>query len=324
MKDESNKRRSDEEGPLSNWKEEELLNGEIVRSTTVILRGKGCSFARREPCTMCGYNNIVSTLDEGMSILAQLKSISGFLEGSPYIKLFTSGSLLDPGEIKRSERLEIIEYLHTLSDSSRILFETRPEFINNTSLDDILSRHENIEIAIGLETADEGVRKQLIGKSFSNQEFFDAADMVKDRGINLKIYLLMKPPILTEIESIYDIMTSMAILSKRYDGSTLSINPMNIQKSTAVERLYITGHYRPPWLWSLIHVLKQGNDTYGEKIRIVSHPTGGGRSRGVHNCGRCDPLLMKAINAFNLSRDSGLLNFDQVCCKASWLEEISR
>ena len=324
MNDNNNHNCPDKEGPLSYWIEEELLNGKMVRSTTVILRGKGCSFAKNQPCTMCGYNNELSTLDEGMSILAQLKSISGLFEGSPYIKLFTSGSFLDPEEIKRSERLETIDYLHSISGSSRILFETRPEFIDSDSLDDLISRHENIEIALGLETADERVRKKLIGKSFSNKKFFEAADIINNKDINLKIYLLMKPPILTEKESIQDIMSSMAILSRMYDGSTISINPMNIQKGTPVERLYNTGHYRPPWLWSLIHVLKQGSDTYGENIRIVSHPTGGGRSRGVHNCGRCDHLFMDAIKAFNLSGDPGSLNLDLICCKAAWLEEISR
>ena len=38
------------------WAGWDLLNGDVVPSLTVILTTKGCSWARRGGCTMCGYS----------------------------------------------------------------------------------------------------------------------------------------------------------------------------------------------------------------------------------------------------------------------------
>lgn len=309
--------------PISHWKEKELLNGDIVISTTVILRGKGCVFAQKDPCHMCGYN--IGSICEGSeySILKQLYSIKETLKNAPYIKIYTSGSFIDHNEINNDEMIKSIEYIHSLSKNCRLLFESRPEFITHNVFDKISDVHDDIEVAIGLESLNPEVRDDLIGKRFSNDMFFNAADLLLERKINLKIYLLMKPPFLNELDSIQDILYSVEKLSHRYDRCTISINPMNVQRGTLVEKIFNADNYRPPWLWSLTKVLIEANNITNEGVRIVSHPTGGGRKRGVHNCGKCDDIFLAGIEKFNISKDTGSLKNDPSCCYERWIEELS-
>ena len=40
----------------------------------------------------------------------------------------------------------------------------------------------------------------------------------------------------------------------------VSVNPMNIQKNTIVDRLFRNKEYRPPWLWSLVEMILRSHD----------------------------------------------------------------
>ena len=95
----------------------------------------------------------------------------------------------------------------------------------------------------------------------------------------------------------------------------ISINPVNVQKGTVVERIWKRGDYRPPWIWSLIEVFKELSGTINS--RLMSSPSGGGSQRGVHNCGECDQRALEAIERFSFTQDVNDLNV--TCeCRDSW------
>ena len=81
-------------------------------------------------------------------------------------------------------------------------------------------------------------------------------------------------------------------------STDISINPMNIQKNTLVERLWKKGLYRPPRLYSLAKLLKE----LGDKYPVLSYPTGGNRERGVHN-DKYDRELLDLIVQGSLDHD---------------------
>jgi hypothetical protein len=82
-------------------------------------------------------------------------------------------------------------------------------------------------------------------------------------------------------------------------STDISVNPMNIQKNTLVEKLWKRGEYRPPWLWSVARVLLE---TGGVEADVLSYPTGGDRERGAHNDDR-DQELVKLIFNSSLNQD---------------------
>ena len=107
----------------------------------------------------------------------------------------------------------------------------------------------------------------------------------------------------------------------------ISINPLNVQHATVVERLWKRGEFRSPWIWSLIEVMKRLSGTVNS--RIMSSPSGGGSQRGVHNCGECDRAVLDAIESFSFTQDIRDLDVTCKCtdpkdlevqceCKSTW------
>jgi hypothetical protein len=108
----------------------------------------------------------------------------------------------------------------------------------------------------------------------------------------------------------------------------ISVNPMNIQKRTIVDRIFRHREYRPPWLWSLVEMIRTVHPIiHPEKqdsiTRLIVHPTAAGSVRGAHNCGKCDKEVAAAIERYSVS--NSLLEFEGLDCSCQklWKTEIA-
>ena len=301
----STEKRLDPKRPVAVWSSQDLLNGRPVKSLTIILRTVGCRWNR---CTMCGYasERAPATADDLMvQFNAAMKKLSS---EDQVVKIYTSGSFLDPLEMPEEARAKILADLQNRS-IEKLVIESRPEYITKNRVEECLSSIET-EFAIGLETANDLVRQKIIRKGFTFQEFIESAMIVHDLGGKVKAYLLLKPPFLSEGAAIRDAIVSAKAAGQHAD--ILSLNLCNIQRGTLVERLWERGEYRPPWLWSAVEVLK------GVSHPIICDPVGAGTGRGPHNCGECDTAIAKAIRSHDLTQDPGLFGDLDCKCKVAW------
>lgn len=299
------------EQPTAVWKEREILNGKPADAGVIILRTSGCSHYHKGGCSMCGYNyESDSTVTPG-NIIKQFDSAAKDLDGVNFLKVYTSGSFLDECEVPKEVAHHVLK--RTAESGQRLLFESRPEFVTDSAIQDALSVNENLEIALGLESSNDRVLKYSINKGFTRSDYEAAARRIVSAGIDLRTYVLLKPPFLTEAEAIADSKETIAYASQF--SKTLSLNPVNVQKGTHVERLWRNWAYRPPWLWSVLDVLGSWDS---EKARLVCEPTGGGKERGAHNCGRCDETILASVKAFSESQDKSRLGSPDCECKDIW------
>ena len=211
-------------------------------------------------------------------------------------------------EVSREVRLFLKDMIKKVG-TKKLIVESRPEFITEDALEDF--REVNLEVGIGLETADDKIRELCINKGFMFSDFVRAAKTLKEFGFRVKAYLLLKPLFLSEYEAIEDVVSSAEKIKDLVD--VISINLTNVQKGTLVERLWAAGLYRPPWLWSAVECLRRISD-----IEVISDPVAAGKRRGPHNCGRCDREVASALRKYSLTQNRKyLLNLD--CkCKAVW------
>lgn len=295
--------------PEAIWKERDQIEGRTVDAMVLILRTSGCRWSREEGCLMCGYH---SASIDGIGVedlRAQLSSALERYDGERLVKIYTSGSFLDPSEIPIEIRAEVFE---SFSESDRILFESRPEFVNEGNLDSL--DIDRSQVAIGLETSNDEVRERCINKGFSFADYERAAKLLRSVGVPLRTYLLLKPPFLTEREAIKDTISSIEH-SAPYSES-ISINPVNVQRDTLVERLWRRGDYRPPYWWSLAEVLRSGVEL--TDVRILSAPSGAGTPRGIHNCGECDDKFIEEVRRFSFERDPTAISSISCDCREEW------
>ncbi len=316
----SRKERSyDPHEPTRVWLDEDNTPDGVTESLTIILNTGGCRWARAGGCTMCGY---VAESVEGGSVSheALLDQIDVCLEHeaetaddpADLIKIYTSGSFLDDREVGPETREAIAE---TFADRERIVLESLPDFVDREKLAAFTDRGLQTDVAIGLETATDRVRRDCVNKYFDFADFEDACAEAVAADAGVKAYLLLKPPFLTESEAVDDMISSIERCAEVDGCHTVSMNPCNVQRYTMVDELHFRGGYRPPWLWSVAHVLAETADV---DAIVVSDPVGHGSDRGPHNCTDCDDLVQKAIKDFDLRQDPSV--FEQVSCEceATW------
>ena len=297
------------------WVEPEALGEERVAAFVLILRTRGCYWADAKGCSMCGYaRDTLGRSATPAELGSQLARALARYRGEPYVKIYTSGSFLDDREVDPASREAIVRAFS--GRARRLLLETLPEFATDGALSPLRSAFGGeLEVALGLESTDPVVLARFVHKNAPPSAYLEAADRLRGLGLRAKAYLLLKPPYLTEQESIADVLRSIEEASARFD--TLSVNPVHIQGGTVVEWLFRRGRYRPPWLWSVVETLRLGAERKGS-ARLVSFPTAGGLPRGPHNCGTCDARVLAAIEEASLSQRFGPLAELDCPCRATW------
>jgi radical SAM enzyme (TIGR01210 family) len=230
-------------------------------------------------------------------------------------KIFTSGSFLDPIEIPSEIQIKILSELDKYPGIKEIVVESRPEYITDEKLfaySNIL-HNKYFEIGIGLETANDFIRQNIINKGFTWDAFIRAKDLLHKYHFGVKAYLLFKPPFLTEYCAMLDLQESLRKCIDVHVDS-ISINPTNIQQHTICDELNQHRCFRPPWFFSLIYILKATLTSSDLSVtRILCDPSAAGKDRGIHNCFNKesnDPYI-QSLKEFILTQDISKLIIDQ-------------
>ncbi|AEH07554.1 archaeosine biosynthesis radical SAM protein RaSEA [Methanothermococcus okinawensis] len=323
--------------PIATWIQDDVfLDKSIGKSITIILRTVGCRWAYESGgCTMCSYlmdsspikisaENIINQFEYALNKYREeiLKNPEKYS-----IKLFTSGSFLDEFEVPKDAKEHIFKKLNELP-IKEIAVESRPEFINDYNLKiirDYVDNNINVEIGTGIETLNEKIRNTSIHKGVSIDDIKKAIETAKKYNVGIKAYLLIKPLFITEKQAIIDSIHS-ANECINMGVSRISYCPATIHKGTLTEVLWKKNQYRPPFLWSVLEILKEVKSQNLDKL-IMCDTAGIPSSRGAHNkigC-ECNYKLKEILNDFTITQDLSLIEgaLNSECeCKKYWEEFI--
>ncbi|MHA2296033.1 MAG: archaeosine biosynthesis radical SAM protein RaSEA [Candidatus Hodarchaeales archaeon] len=312
------------------WIEDTVLSTGEGRALAIILPTRGCHWARSSSggCNICGYIND-SHLTGPTDPLGDFKTTWNERyapeKGINSVKIFNSGSFFDPSEIPWDSARKILEFLATREEIDEITVESRPEFIlkHSNRLDQVkeILGSKKFGIGIGLESFNGTIRKYCINKGIEETEYLASLEEVNERDFFAKTYVLLKPPFITEFESIKDCQLTIA-QAFQAGSQMVSLNPCNVHSGTLVEWLWKQGKYRPPWLWSVVQVLKFFNRTRLQGRILQCEPVGTGKSRGPSNCKKCNDEVLKAIEKSSRTQDFSRLGELFCVCKKKWKTEL--
>lgn len=305
------------------YKTPEILpDGTHCTAATVIFRTRGCVWWWKSGCTFCGYFNDVRddvTADDLFAQWDEAKRRLDDFEGCSMVKVYTSGTFFEDRENPPEWQEAILRETH--ERGLDLVIEAQAQMCTPEKIAWVAERHPGCTVAIGLEAYDDTVLRFHVNKGFSTKQWHRSIDMLRENGLRVKTYLLFKPPFMSEGDALQH--TSKWISQVAPLSDDVSVNPMNIQKRTIVERLFRNREYRPPWLWSLVEMLEQVHDDVSKAgARIIVHPTAGGRIRGAHNCGACDMDIVAAIERYSISADIGEFADLDCDCKRVWRTEV--
>jgi hypothetical protein len=312
------------EKPLACWRGKERYGNELLDCLTIIFKSGGCSWSK---CRMCSYRHErygEQSCDALLSRLrAQLAWVARENKSEEYrmVKIFTSGSFFDPAEVPPA-------FLADVAGAFRgklVIAETRPEFVQEDTFRGFIEGIDDgtwktpLYCAIGLETSSDTIREKCINKGFSFSDFTIAAKTAHAAGAGVKAYLLLKPLFLTEREAAKDMETTVQDVVPH--AEMISMNPCTVQRNTELEFYWKRGAYRPPYLWTVLTLLKNS------PVHMTCDPLGGGQKRGPHNCGTCDYELVSGIRDYSLNGDRDLIGalLETECgCRAEWEYVLAR
>ena len=319
------RKKRDPTRPAARWVTEARVGRERGTALAVVLSTIGCAHARSDAggCTMCSY--LLDGVDESPApeqLVSQFRLAMTALEtkSAPLsVKIYTSGSFLDPDEIPPIARSEILRIIAEDKRIREVVLESRPEYIDDRVLSGVRSvlGDRIIEVGMGLESSSDTVRSVCINKNFDLHAFKIALKTAKNHNIGIRAYVLLKPPLLSERDALLD-ATKTIREAKALGVTTVSLNPVNVQKDTLVEKLWSKGRYRPPWLWSVLEVLRDAASGTDRWMKIVCDPVAGGKQRGAHNCGKCDTGIIEAIRQFSIGQDPIVLQNHTCECISQW------
>ncbi|MDD1689176.1 MAG: archaeosine biosynthesis radical SAM protein RaSEA [Methanoregula sp.] len=312
------------EKPLACWRGKERYGNELLDCLTIIFKSGGCSWSK---CRMCSYRHERYGEQSCDALLSHLRAQLAWVarENKPeeyrMVKIFTSGSFFDPAEVPPA-------FLADVAGAFRgklVIAETRPEFVREDIFRTFIEGIDDgswktpLYCAIGLETSSDAIREKCINKGFRFSDFTTAVKTAHVAGAGVKAYLLLKPLFLTEREAAKDMETTIRDVVPH--AEMISMNPCTVQRNTELEFYWKRGAYRPPYLWTVLTLLKNS------PVHMTCDPLGGGQKRGPHNCGKCDYDLVSGIRDYSLNCDRDLIGalLDTPCsCKAEWEYVLAR
>ena len=301
--------------------------GKPVQEIQIIFAAHGCvkALSHEAPCTMCGFIN-ESNFGKPVSPALLIKQfdyaakLKGFRESS-IVTLLNSGSMFCEAEFPQKARENIFKKLNGYKNIEEVIIESRPEFVSEKAVEEVkkLLKDKKVELSFGLEAATDIVREQFVNKGFSKNNFERAINLARKHKLDTHCYVLIKPPFLTEKEAIDE-----AIKTVRYCFKIgvfgVTVMPCGVQENTLTEFLYKNKEYRPPWLWSVIEVIKKtrkiGYVRIGTSEESVVH------LNDPHNCSCCDTKILKQFERYNLKHDFSVLNKLSCGCKKEWQKEL--
>jgi len=299
-----------------------------VRRLVVFLKGTGCSHAQKNGgCTFCGFYNATNFGEKlkDTDYFSQIDYLITEHDLSAYecISLYNDGSMLCEDEIGIDVISKILQKFDKLLHIEKITIEAKVEDISesNTSLlRNSFSRE--IEIAVGFESASSQVRALCVNKNFSLFQFEKAVEIAKLNRISLVTLLMIKPPFLTEKESIDDFVKSLSYL-ENFKLDRIDVELPTVEKDTLTEMMWNIRAYKPASLWSLFEILhEKSRKTLKTRLYISPMIYSVSSIAQADSCEKCFSRLINKINKYNLDQDSSIFDGEDCECRVIWGYDI--
>ncbi|MDR2830211.1 MAG: archaeosine biosynthesis radical SAM protein RaSEA [Methanobrevibacter sp.] len=309
----------------TSWYQDDLLYAGTGKTIFIIIPTIGCSWALGDSggCTMCSYISDshfkpLDTVEIFELFVGEFEKYE--LTENTCVKIFVSGSFLNPIEVPIITRYKILKYLSKKKHVKEIVVESRPEYITKNVLKDVFSclGDKLFELSIGLETSNDFTREEKINKGFSKEDFEKSVETIRSLknsyNIKSKAYILVKPILTNENEAIEEAIET-AKYCERVGVDRVSFTPITIHKGTLLEQLWKKGSYHPPWIWSAIEIINETRKNVS--IPSFMDTSGFGSRRGPYNCKKCNKILKNAIIESNIKQS--LIEGINCECRLHWI-----
>lgn len=230
---------------------------EAERSAAGVVEPVATLFLTNRECPLrCVYCDLWrNTMNERVAfgdIPAQIDFALARLPSARHIKLYNSGNFYDPQAIPREDFAAITERVRGFGT---VIVENHPLFCDEHCVDFRRRIDGELEVAIGLETADPEILPRL-NKRMTLDDFARAAGFLRESDIHVRAFILLKPSYCTDEEAAVEWAVRSVEFAVQCGIRCCSIIPTR-GGNGIMEQLAQQGHFSPPKLASLEAALAQ-------------------------------------------------------------------
>jgi archaeosine synthase beta-subunit len=227
--------------PWAFFVEEECApSGEVVPVAAVFLTNRECPWR----CLMCDlWRNTLDFDTPPGAVPEQIDYALRRLPPARHIKLYNSGSFFDRRAIPLQDHPAIA---HRLASFDRVIVECHPALAGDDCLRFRYRLSSSLEVAMGLETAHPEILSRL-NKGMTLDQFAAAAGRLRNAGIDLRVFILIKPPFLREASEAIEWSARSVTFAFNCGATAVSLIPTRASNG-AMEALAASGGFSPPAL----------------------------------------------------------------------------
>ncbi|MEK7624160.1 MAG: archaeosine biosynthesis radical SAM protein RaSEA [Patescibacteria group bacterium] len=298
-----------------------------VKHLVLLLPGKGCAWAQKTGgCTMCGFSQKIRQIGKNFTAqdLIALYKITEIMteEDKPYtLSIYNAGSFINNEEIPLEVQKIICQRIKQHPTIKKLVIESRAEFVTDDKIKFLKKGlgEKLLIISIGLETQNDKIRNIYIKKGLSKETYENALKIIKQNGARSLTYIFIKPIYLNEREAIDE-----AINTAKYafgaGSNEVAFESAFIQEGTVMEQFYRRGEFRPPWLWSIIEVIK-GTCNLGD-VRLGGFEDEPPPIAIPSNCSKCSEKIEEMMQKYREINDIKLFDNLDCECKKEWQKSV--
>ncbi len=238
--------------PVGMFVEPELSRrGQLENVATILLANRECPFR----CVMCDlWRHTLTEPTPNGAIPVQVERALERLEPARHVKLYNSGNFFDTAAVPRADHEAIAARVAAFET---VIVENHPKLCGSHCREfrDRLQRlgAAELELALGLETAHEPTLQRL-NKEMTRDDYRRAAAGLREDGIFVRTFVLLRPPGMAEQEGIEWALRSLEFAFAA--GSDVCSVIATRGGNGIMEDLAAQGLFAPPRLASLEAVLE--------------------------------------------------------------------
>ena len=182
------------------------------------------------------------------------------------LTLANEGSIFDADTFPPDSLSRIVQSISALPGLSRLVFETRLEFVDRSRLDELrqLSGGKTLDILTGFETHTPRIRDRVLGKREPLSAFLLGLDRVAEASACLTAYVLFKPdPHMSDEDAIVEAEQSICFLEEHCRARdvplTVRLNPMYAARGTQWEKDAEEAGYSAPRLSDVLALARKAS-----------------------------------------------------------------
>lgn len=223
--------------------------GRLEPVATLFLTNRECPFR----CVFCDlWKHTTTTTVPLGAIPAQIDFALAQLPPAAHIKLYNSGNFFDVQAIPAADHPAIAARLQTFQT---VIVENHPRLCGPACLRFRDGLPGQLEIAVGLETIHPEVLPRL-NKQMTVADFDRAAEFLQQAGIDLRVFVLLRPPGLSEQEGVDWAVRSVEHAFRR-GARCVAIIPVRAGNGI-LDQWQDRGLFAPPGLRALEQAVEAG------------------------------------------------------------------